>query len=99
MVAKFKSKQMRAARKHRPDWDEAFFLVRTDPERKPAVRRKPSKPLRLGLVPFDFEAARRTWEALGVEITEDRIREHLAELEQWQRWRRKPQRNLFYSNV
>jgi hypothetical protein len=69
------------ARKHRPDWDSGFFMQRTDPEWKPAPRRKSGK---LPDVPFsfDFEACRRAWANVGVIVDEGRIRLHIVELMQ-----------------
>jgi hypothetical protein len=67
----------------KPILDDAFFLERTLPDRVP----KPK--VRLGIVQLpkapklDIKRAVRAWAAIGVEVSETRIRKHAAELQAW----------------
>ena len=59
-------KEMSAKRKHRPNWDEGFFMARADPEWRPAPRDE-SEPLKIRSKRFNFEACRKAWAAIGAD--------------------------------
>jgi hypothetical protein len=70
--------------KRKLQWDDAFYLARTDPEREPPKRfeseKLPEQPFE-----FDFPAIERAWAALGVKVNEAAVKIHIVELAQWQR--------------
>jgi len=74
---------MSAKRKYKPVWDDASFIMRTDPEREKKPRPEPTKLPRFKRRPFDFEACRQAWAAIGVIANEKEIVGHIAALEDW----------------
>ena len=81
--------QMKPQRKHRPNWDDASYLMRTDPEREKKPRIEAGK---LPEVPFSFDwpAIKKAWEAIGVTwLKEGDVRVHVVDLATWKRrWKK-----------
>jgi hypothetical protein len=75
--------EMKTAKKIQ--WDDASFIIRTDPEREPKPRPKPGKIPRFQKQEFDFEAAKKAWAAVGVIVNEKEILEDMAKLKAWER--------------
>ena len=75
---------MKSARKHRPGYDDGFFMARTDPERE-AKPRIESRPLKIRSKKFRMEDALRAWKAIGLKNNPAHIREHMATLKKWER--------------
>ena len=76
---------MSPAKKFRPNWDYASFVMRTDVEheRRPRLPATVIKlPQRVRLDPARAVAA---WADIGLTIDESRIRFHLAVIQRWQR--------------
>jgi hypothetical protein len=80
---------MKPARKHRPNWDDASYLMRTDPEREKKPRLVESEPLRIRSKRFNFETCRGAWLAIGLIQNEGHVRAHMARLKEWERRLRK----------
>jgi hypothetical protein len=76
---------MKPARKHRPNWDDASYLMRTDPEREEKPRLEGGKLPRFKKQPFDIQAALKSWRAIGVHLSAEQIREHMAMLKKWEK--------------
>jgi hypothetical protein len=76
---------MSPARKHRPGWDDASYIMRTDPERIA----KPRLPATVIKLPagrrLDPARAVQAWAGIGLRVDESRIRGHWAALRQWER--------------
>lgn len=87
MADGFTKGQMKSARKY--EWDEGFYLARSDPERVRARPIEPDKLPRFKKQPFDFEACRAAWAAVNVIANEKRIREYMKKLERWREQRTK----------
>jgi hypothetical protein len=79
---------MRAARRHRPGWDFASYMMRTDVEGERAPRLE-SEPLRIRRRRFDFEACRTAWLAIGLIQSEGHVRAHMERLKVWEKRRLK----------
>src|SRR4030095_16271052 len=77
------AKEMSAKRKHRPNWDDGFFMARADPERRAgpvgeggARRRGGGEPLKIRSKRFNFGACRTAWLAIGLIQSERHVRAH-----------------------
>jgi hypothetical protein len=70
-------------------WDDGFYIARSDPQREPKPR-APAPVIKLPeRVRLDTARAVAAWKAIGVEVTEKRIREHATQLRAWERRRGK----------
>jgi hypothetical protein len=68
-------------RKYRPNWDDASFIMRTDPEREPKPRIE-SKPLRIRVNKrIGISDLERAWAAIGVRFDVGHFMDHLQMLE------------------
>lgn len=74
---------MKSQRKH--EWDEGFYLARSDPEREPKSPIE-SEPLKIRVNKRahigDVEAS---WAAIGVKLDFDHYMNHVEMLEAWNR--------------
>jgi hypothetical protein len=76
---------MSTARKFKPNWDDAAYIMRTDPERE----KKPRVQAEIIKLPatsrLNAAKAVAAWEAIGLDnITEEHIRAHWRRLRKWQ---------------
>jgi hypothetical protein len=74
---------MKAQRKHRPGWDDGFFMARTDPERVPKPRLKASKFELPKFEGFDRWRLVTAWRAVGVMADPERVLGHALMLDFW----------------
>jgi hypothetical protein len=84
-MEKGSEEKMKPAKKHRPNWDSGFFMERTDTERVKVPRLEPGKLPRFKKRPFDIQAALKSWRAIGVHLSAEQIREHMAMLKKWEK--------------
>jgi hypothetical protein len=75
---------MHAARKHRPNWGDASFIMRTDPERERKPRLEAGKFELPDCGEFSMPTCLAVWRAIGLINNLDHIREHVEKLERWQ---------------
>jgi hypothetical protein len=77
------------AKKHRPNWDDASFIMRSDVERVKKPRIAPEK-IELPDTPeeIDMDRCLKAWRAIGVINNEKWIRESWERIQKWQRKRR-----------
>jgi hypothetical protein len=78
------AKEMSAKRKHRPNWDDGFFMARADQEWRPAPRLE-SEPLKIRSKRFNFEACRTAWLTIGLIQSEGHVRAHMERLKAWEK--------------
>jgi hypothetical protein len=84
LVARLETK-MKSQRKYQ--WDDASFLMRTDPEREPKPRIE-SEPLTIRInKQFGIPDLERAWGAIGVKFDVVRFMDHLEALGRWERRR------------
>ena len=75
---------MKPAKKFKPGWDFASYMMRTDVEHERMPRLVESEPLDIPTRKFRMANALRAWKEIGVKNDSAWIRDHLAKLKKWQ---------------